>query len=589
MGFKKIVKKLSNIEFPMIMFPSTFRKQMEKYARIAVEEDRSWRNYISDSGLDREKSLLYGYYDRFYESIGMGKDISKKKFGSGGEKLRKGAMEYYEAKAWFSRWTGTTGYREQSAEESQLVRDAAYKKAFEDPIAASIINNMKRYIIGRGVKFTAAHPRVQKVLEDNWALNEMESRQKKIVWGWLTEGEYFLLHVISLLTGDTVFRKIRTYEVENVYFSDSDREIYVGYEVNIDSGASTLTTFYPDVDLYYNMSNGRIKRSDVDLSMFAGNKFNRLQFFKYGCGDEERGRVPMESILRLLKYYEDWIRDRVIVNHEKNRIVWKKIIKRRTSSNVNIQTNAPPTGSTQVLDENTDLDVINAKIGADDAKADGLAILYNIGSAVSMPIHILNQRATEQTYASIRKSDSPFSQMIMDFQDDFATFLRKMQRAVIRNKMEFGVNRLPKTVKVKVVNPSTIGEAIDLIVNYKETKESSDYKAMVEKMCDMISEAETSVVPTDEVNILYTFPQPITEDPLNQAKTMEIHSDLGLVSIDTMRDKAGYGKEEQIKIELEKKAGIAPKPKDQRKKRDIDKSYDDDRVDNNRIGTKPRE
>ena len=100
-------------------------------------------------------------------------------------------------------------------------------------------------------------------------------------------------------------------------------------------------------------------------------------------------------------------------------------VKRVIDYNVQIRIKTDGSG---VETENVKYRIEKPQIGADDAKEDGLSILYTIGAGTSLPIHILNQRSDQQVYASIRKADTPFSQHIRGQQEFFASGFETMYR-----------------------------------------------------------------------------------------------------------------------------------------------------------------
>ena len=293
--------------------------------------------------------------------------------------------------------------RYQSLEQLWDKQDAAFNKTRTNPHARSIVNNIQYFTIGRGIKFSAANEEVQKLLIDFWDLNKMDLRQKDFVRKSYIEGEYFILYFINKKTGRVKVRRIRPKEVHSIETHPDDVETIFAYKRVWSEDYGVKEQHYADIDYYHQLDD----EIDGKASKVHGNleEDKLVQFIKYGDSDEVRGRVPMDSILKNIKYYEDWLLDRIRLNHERSKVVWIKSIRGRGKETGTVRTRVPKGGQQIIETDRVRYRIESAKIQADDVKEDGLSILYSIGAGVGIPVYLLDQRLDEQNY-SCHSSDT---------------------------------------------------------------------------------------------------------------------------------------------------------------------------------------
>lgn len=361
----------------------------------------------------------------------------------------KESTSYFRSQGYFTNYSGLD--RNQPDEVREYIQDAAYIKAREDPHIASIADNMTQYIVGRGIKFKAYHPKVQQILEEFWTENEMELKQKEAVWRTEVESEFFFLYFLDDERGKVKLREIPPNQITDIELHPDDNWVILSfkreYSRDIDGGAQKgggKVRYYPEVSYF----NQRADTKHGARSEFDG-KANwksdtRMQYVKLGNNREKRSWILMQRILKWVRYYENWLKDRIVLNHERSRVVWLKKVRNTFNDSLTRFKPAPSAGYMLVETDDVEYSTVNANINADDVKEDGLAILYAIAAGWGMPMHILQQRANEQVYASIREGVMPFAQKIVDRQDLWSENFRKMFKVVIMNAAQ--AKRIPDNV-----------------------------------------------------------------------------------------------------------------------------------------------
>jgi len=425
--------------------------------------------------------------------------------------------------------------------ELRLYQDAAVHKRHRDPHAASIVKNTANYVIGRGLVIKCAHPvpqaHIAKFNEDN----DMAIEARNMVADCYTEGELFNALFASTRTGRVRRRSVPTREVVEIECHPEDATVPVAYK-----RMRNLFGPRPSAEFEWWADIGYEAQKDDELDGVTSDHDNELSevetilHMKYGS--DLRGRLPMEPILKWLQIYEGWITDRARLNHERSKVLFIKKIKNRSGETIARYQRPPKGGVTLIATENLEWDILESKIQAGDAKDDGLSLLYMIGSGVCYPIHILDQRADQEVYASIKKAETPFSNMIAAEQEFYRFYFTKMYRWVLKMGVKYG--KLPKKVKVRRFTTEIESEAMErLLEGVRKVGYSKALKEVVDDFLgdpDIVDQMKEVSIPTEEVEINFIFPEIVREDPLDLAREIFLLEQTALFSRTTLAALRGF-------------------------------------------------
>ena len=534
---KDLFKKVSFIR------RSKAEELASKAAEQATNEEKQWhvRGGEPSRAVVNNEPQDYSY---LYEQHDPNEPITEKQIH---EAFIGTYAKDYNSSTW---WTNT-----QTQDQLWMMQDAVVEKYHVDPHCRSIIENWVHYTVGGGVRVDCENPKVMKVLNKFRSDNRMVQREKEFIRMLYLQGELFIAYYTNEVTGEVKIRRIKPDEIIDIETHPGDIETTFAYHQQYDYSLEGTNQQYKadhwlaDCDYSYQFES-TVQGLKKARSKHKLKKAPVVQFIKFGLDGEIRGRVPLQPVIKHLKYYEDWLMDRIRLNHERAKVVWIKEIRGRLPETTQRQRRAPKGGVMLLETEDVKYRIEKPQINADDAKEDGLAILYTIGAGTNLPIHILNQRSGEEVYASIRKADTPFSQYIRGKQEYLSESFEKMYRKVIHAAVEAGT--LPKRVRVPDYTQESM---LEVLGNINEmVLEGVDPKVIRNKAEAMLKPTMTmKPVNTEEVPFALDFPEVIREDITAQAQVFKIHKEIGIASAATLAAKAGYNWRQELSNMLNEK------------------------------------
>jgi hypothetical protein len=403
-----------------------------------------------------------------------------------------------------------------------------------DPHAKSIIDNKTNFTMGGGIDFNCTDRDVDDTLRVFAKNNGLPRRSKEAVRRLFKFGEHYFFYFIDQSTGDIYIRdKTKPTDIKAILTHPEDSETRLAYGRSIGGVQDPRVTgernskyeWFADVNYYEQ------KERNNGVSAKGTGRLSRqklVQMIRIGDSSETRGTPILYPALRYLRYYEDFILDRIVLNHERSKVVWV----RKVSGNRNIpggRAQRGPVGG-QILTETPQIEwkVINPEIHGDDATPDGRLIRMAIAAAVNMPEHILFQDPSQQVYASIRSSETPFSYNIRSSQQDILEDFQVMFRTVIREKVK--ARKLKPETEVEVFTTESYSRlSTEVKSMIRENAPRHEVLSVIEAIADE-SPKEKVKINTVDIQVDVKLPDVVQTDALKLAQETEILDRVAILS-----------------------------------------------------------
>ena len=427
-----------------------------------------------------------------------------------------------------------------------------------DPHAISIVRNIKNYIVGSGVTFSCFDQGIEDHLKSYWVRSKMNRRVREAVGRKFISGEHYFFHFIAKNGLVTTRDKTEAFQIPKVVTHSEDAETRIAYGRPKSGTTANELEWFADMDLRESMKNTPefFKGEKFDFRKLNRRKSPVVQMLKYGPTSNVRGRPQMYSILRYLKYYQDFILDRIILNHERSKVVWIRTLKGNRGQETGRTLHGPRSG--QILTETSQVEwkAVSANINAQDVTPDGRLMRMTIGAGVSFPEYVIFMDPSNQVYASLRKQETPLSQNIRPQQQDWVWDLEDTFRFVLRAGVNGGILK-PQTELATYTLESARKIQQEC---FQMIQEKADYESIVAALVDLDKGAslETTKVATELVPVEVSLPDIVQEDPSSKAKIAEILLRSRLASRTTLAAELGYSRAKEDRLAAEEGGWFSP-------------------------------
>lgn len=451
--------------------------------------------------------------------------------------------------------TGEAPDNEQDVGKLRLQQLASKNQYLTMPPAKSIIENLKKYCIGRGISYDCPNETVDNYLSNIWEHNRMDVSLKETFRDWLMMGEVPWAFWDN--TKDPNFdkendsaleiRSLPPEQIEDVEYDIDDFTAVLSYKRSYWAGKKITEAFYLDITHPYG------DESDLKLDTTYNKKTSayqnkaeepRMYMFKYGLTHDQRGRVFMDTVLRWNRIYVDFVHDRGRINHLRTKIFLVETLtgKNNTVGGGSRYERMPKGGIKLVENANRKYRVISPDTGAQDAELDAKLIGYLICSGVQMPMYILFQNSENNNYASIKEAGHPFAMSVQDLQDEYSERIRKIVKFFIAHGIRSKL--LPPEIEMEYYPLKTIGEMKSMISELVAEAVPAD--RIVSQVRQKYGETKKYKIRTIDIPITLNFPIIVASDPEKTANTIKIYRELGLVSRRTAITKIGEDPEVEL-------------------------------------------
>ncbi len=405
-----------------------------------------------------------------------------------------------------------------SAYSPDIVRTARDYYA-NDSYGHSIVENMKFYIIGKGIKFNISLEDKQQeeegvlsvlqtedegqayqfVSEEDrqkaeqdfkdairyfWKKNRMEKRQKDIVKKALRDGEVFLQFFVNKGNGFSKIRFINPLSIIAVNKDEKDNELVRSYTIQV-------------VDNQGNATEKEIPADEI------------LHIKLFSDMDDDRGRPLLQVITKDIKRYNSWLDARHILALIRSSFVLEKIMPNQPKE---VTKPMPKPGTMLVHSDKIEYKFNNPNLQSGDAEKDGRLFRLRISGGLNTPEYMLGD-ASNANYASTLESGSPFLKMIEDIQDTLKEDFELLLREIIVNYQEAGT--LPQIPQSQIT--------IDIeFPNIEKRKLLDETKAYDEQLAMGIASRTTVAM-----KLGYDYEEELRKQIKEDKLTTQIQAELG--------------------------------------------------------------
>lgn len=437
-----------------------------------------------------------------------------------------------------------------------------------DPLAKSIINNLVSYVIGRGIKFSTPSEEINEFLNTVWwKNNDMESYHKERFLLLLINGEWlnrYKKHK-SEIDNDDAFDGFRI----NIFHIPPDELVDIEIRENkfplaynrefIDDKGKTQSKWYADLRLSEYVQGRGLEKSvifgdgndmttdDETATRFDGDKVEDevVHHMKLSIG--RRGKPFLISVLRYLQYYEDFVKDTARLWHEQARVIMVEYSADRTAK-AELAEESPAGGLILKGKKGfLEWEFKSPQINATGANVMGRIIRLSIAAGTQTPEVIAFMDASNAVYASIKTTENPYSNSVLEFQDKYQEMLEVEVRFFI--DLAIKNEKIPEEIDIEVFGEDGISAAAN-VLHDALMKADSGKKIDLGNVYDRVKEArgkpKTQTLKTRDIQINWVFPEAVKEDIGKLTEALQKQQDMGVLSKKTAAGKLGLAFEAEI-------------------------------------------
>ena len=313
-----------------------------------------------------------------------------------------------------------------------------------DLYARAIIRNLTKFVLGKG---PVIKPHSEnKIVDETWKAfakaNKWDKREKEMVNRAFRDGEVFMRFFEDESAGTLLARfmraeNIRNPSIESIPLSNTS----FGIETDSDDVEKILFYYLCDFE-------GKLK-AKIDAKEVMHIKI-------LTDSDVKRGMSMLLIAMKMLKKYEGWMDDRIVLNKVRSAIALIRHVPGTAATVDNIRgkhqselysadrykQKAFNSGTIITASKGIEYEMLSPNIQAADAKDDGRAMLLAVAAGMGLPEMILTSDYSNSNYASSLTAQNPFVREIEDWQDFFQASYQEVFARVVAFGKKFG--KIPK-------------------------------------------------------------------------------------------------------------------------------------------------
>jgi len=368
-----------------------------------------------------------------------------------------------EARNWITLGSsyGQSSFRMMSDDLRRVVQDFSVYWSEKSPGLKGAVKMLRRYVIGRGVETSTGVKEIDDVWKKFLKDIQYEKRQKSLFSYMALCGEMNV--VIRKTAQNEWWASLVSYA--EMDFADAvikdpdnrDKIVAVGRRVLTAKGEAS--TYYDATAQMYGLPIvGRNLQGDPILVETDSYSLFRVS---NGVADEDRSRPTYHAALRPAKLWDDFVTNRARLTDFRSRVIMVETLTTNAGVSASSEVRKMPTSGIILKESNQKkLRFDSPNVDAADASNDGKLLMYNFCAAMETPPHVAFQDAENSNYASIREADTPFTQVVLDWQDEWSEFLDDLFGLMVRIWVDDGTLNKEYSLEVKQPDGSVKTESV---------------------------------------------------------------------------------------------------------------------------------
>lgn len=429
--------------------------------------------------------------------------------------------------------------------------------------AHGIIATMINYVMGKGISLTpkSEDPMVWYVWREFWTAdrNRMALKQFEIVKRLFRDGEVFIEFFSDAQSGKTTIRFVDPLLV---------RSPATPGQLDPIATKNGIETDPEDVEqvIRYHI------QSRVNENIFRQVEAANMLHIKINAdSDQKRGEPFMQSVMQLMKHYEQWLENRILLNKMRSAIVLIKKIE-GTPSEVNALKNTIPGASNTAAGEIKKQAIRGGtmitegpgvtyrmeapNINASDVKEDGRNIKLSMAAGTNLPEYIMGD-ASNANFSSTLVAESPFVKAIQSWQIFLEFYMARLYKMVIERSVKAGALEAPNDDEFvnKLKKIRTLGEQTKDTQDTQDQKGAQDTQDKEKPEMDPKEAALAELMPEGRMEmpteIFYgcdmAWPEIIHRDLKDHTDALAVARSSGWISDPTASAALGYDYTEEVR------------------------------------------
>jgi len=311
-------------------------------------------------------------------------------------------------------------------DRAEVLKDALDAWRF-NPLARRIVSLTSEYVVGGGLRIEAEDKKTNEFLQEWWdhRLNRMGSRVFELADELWRTGELFPL-ISTDASGMSFVRAVPASDVEEIVTAANDMEqeqMFLSPAAVLDEKGLRWAAYSEAEDAQGDDGSFPVRMVHYALNRTVGGV---------------RGESDLAPILRWLKRHNQWLEDRVRLNHFRQ--VFLYVVHKsfgneadRLARQAELNENPPSPGTILVVDDSETWEVLHPKLDSFEAAEDGLAVKKQIAVGVGMPLHFMAEPESS-TRTTAEQAGGPAFRHFERRQLFFFWMLEDLARIAIRRR-----------------------------------------------------------------------------------------------------------------------------------------------------------